>query len=53
MTSITSGDGPTNVMPASAHALAKEAFSDRNPYPGWMASAPVSAAARRILSMSR
>jgi hypothetical protein len=51
--SIASGGGPTNTRPAATHARAKPAFSDRNPYPGWIASAPISAAARRIFSWSR
>ena len=29
-----------NTMPAAAQARASRAFSDRNPYPGWTASAP-------------
>ena len=29
--SITSGDGPTNVTPASAHARANAGFSERKP----------------------
>ncbi|GAB4933208.1 hypothetical protein MAHJHV33_48470 [Mycobacterium avium subsp. hominissuis] len=32
--------GPTQVSPASATAVAKSAFSERNPYPGCIASAP-------------
>ncbi len=36
----TAGSGPTNVRPPAAHASANSAFSLRNPYPGWMRSAP-------------
>ena len=32
--SSASGDGPTKVIPASAHAPANSGFSERNPYPG-------------------
>ena len=32
---------PMKVIPAASQALAKSAFSDRKPYPGWTASAPV------------
>ena len=39
--SMASGGGPTQVSPASSTARAKAAFSDRKPYPGWTASAPV------------
>ena len=38
---MASGEGPTQVIPASMMERAKSASSDRNPYPGWMASAPV------------
>ena len=51
--SSTSGRGPTNVIPASAHARANCAFSDRNPYPGWTASTPTLFANPTILGMSR
>src|SRR5206468_8884994 len=40
MRSMEAGLGPINFMQASPQALAKAAFSERNPYPGWMASAP-------------
>ena len=42
-----------NVRPASSQAAAKDAFSARKPYPGWMASAPVSLAASRSASTLR
>ena len=41
------------MMLAFAHASANDAFSERNPYPGWMASAFVRRAAAMTLSMSR
>jgi len=39
---MTSGDGPINRIPASTHASAKSDRSDKNPYPGWIASTPFS-----------
>src|SRR5208283_5015981 len=51
--SIDSGVGPMNLRPASAQALAKRAFSERKPYPGWIASAPLRRATSRILSILR
>jgi len=45
--------GPTNVSPAASTADANAAFSDRNPYPGWIASAPATFAASRMRSMRR
>jgi len=50
---MTSGDGPTNVMPFSAHTRANSGFSDRKPYPGWTASHPVIWAAPMMLRMTR
>jgi len=50
---IASADGPMKVIPADAQASAKSSFSDRNPYPGWTASAPVCRQAARILSITR
>lgn len=41
-TSMVSGDGPTKAMPSSSQRRANVAFSDRKPYPGWIASAPMS-----------
>ena len=49
----TSGGGPTNVRPAVRQASAKRQFSDRNPYPGWTASAPASRAAPTTRSIER
>ena len=39
--SMTADGGPTKTSPASSTARANAARSDRNPYPGWIASAPV------------
>ena len=46
-------DGPIQVRPASMTAVAKPAFSERNPYPGWTASAPANRAASNSASISR
>src|ERR1051326_6057860 len=51
ISSIAEGGGPMNLIPASAHARANLAFSDKNPYPGCMASAPHLRATSRILVM--
>jgi hypothetical protein len=45
MRSIVSGRGPMKTSPQRAVMSAKSAFSARKPYPGWMASQPVSRAA--------
>jgi hypothetical protein len=45
--------GPTKISPAASTAAANSEFSARNPYPGWMASAPVAFAAARIASRLR
>lgn len=45
--------GPTKTIPASSQRRANSASSERNPYPGWMAPAPVSFAARSTRSASR
>ena len=42
---ITFDGGPTKVTPTDSHACAKSASSDRNPYPGCTAVAPVAASA--------
>jgi hypothetical protein len=47
------GEGPIHVRFASSTAWANSAFSERKPYPGWIASAPDFAAASRIFAMSR
>jgi len=49
MRRMASAGGPTKTRPAPAQAAANPAFSERKPYPGWMASAPV----RRAASSSR
>lgn len=51
--STASGGGPIQVSPASRTARANAAFSDRNPYPGWTASAPAARAASMIRSPRR
>ena len=43
--SWVAGDGPIHVSPASSTARAKAALSERKPYPGWTACAPVRLAA--------
>ena len=48
-----SGGGPTQTSPAASTASASSALSDRNPYPGCTASAPVSSAARTCSAGSR
>ena len=53
MASWLSGRGPMKVRPAVRQARLKSARSERNPYPGWMASAPVRVAASRIRSDTR
>jgi len=49
---MADGEGPTQAMPASATAWAKASFSDRKPYPGCTASAPVARAMARTASAS-
>lgn len=46
-TSMVEARGPSHARPAPSTAFTKSTFSDRKPYPGWMAVAPVSAAACR------
>jgi hypothetical protein len=53
MASMADAGGPTQVRPAPTTALAKSPDSDRNPYPGWTASAEDRAAAASIRSMRR
>ena len=50
---MDSGSGPMNFRPWSLHMLTKEAFSERKPYPGCMASAPCPMAAARMLGTLR
>ena len=42
-----------NVTPASSQAAANPAFSAKNPYPGWIASAPAPFAVSSSLSTLR
>src|SRR4051812_36201478 len=51
--SMASGVGPMNTRPAASTSRAKDAFSERNPYPGWIASAPQAFATSMILSPRR
>ena len=41
MAIIASFGGPINVIPFSFNLVANSAFSERKPYPGWTAWAPV------------
>jgi hypothetical protein len=41
MEMIASFGGPINLIPFSFNLVANSAFSDRKPYPGWTAWAPV------------
>ena len=47
---IVSDFGPMNVMLQDSHCSAKSAFSDKNPYPGCMASTSAISAALKIRS---
>ena len=47
----TSGGGPMKVSPCSLQTSEKSAFSERKPYPGWIACAPESSAADMIAGM--
>ena len=53
ITSMASGGGPTNVTPSAVIARAKSAFSEKNPYPGCTASAPLRRITSRIASVFR
>ncbi len=53
MARIAPDGGPMNAMPAWRQASANRQFSDKNPYPGWTASAPVRRAASRMASTLR
>ena len=48
---ISSGLGPINTILFCAHIFAKDAFSDKNPYPGCIASLFVISAAEIILGI--
>ena len=45
--------GPTKTMSASSQARTNRGFSDRKPYPGWMASASAFRAVDTMASTSR
>src|SRR5215831_18377460 len=47
--SIACAVGPMNLRPAPAQAWANRAFSERKPYPGWIAWAPLRRATSRIV----
>ncbi|MGZ5065325.1 MAG: hypothetical protein ACXWBW_07015 [Usitatibacter sp.] len=51
--SMASGVGPMNTRPAASTARAKSSFSERNPYPGWIACAPHAFATSTIVSPRR
>src|SRR5713101_3783456 len=51
--SMISGRGPIKVISDASQTLAKLAFSERNPYPGWMASTFVISAALITWGMFR
>ena len=50
---ITSAFGPIQMRSASTTSFANDAFSERNPYPGWTASHSDSRAAEMIAAPSR
>jgi hypothetical protein len=50
---IAPDGGPIKTNPSDSTMSTKDAFSDKNPYPGWMAVAPVFFAMDMILSMRR
>ncbi len=50
---ITFAGGPMNRKPLDSQRSAKSAFSDRKPYPGWIATASVTSAAAMIAGMFR
>ncbi len=53
MRASTPDGGPMKTILHSSHRAANFAFSERNPYPGWMAPAPVASAAEMIAVMFR
>jgi hypothetical protein len=53
MAVMAEGGGPTKAIPASRHSWANAAFSERNPYPGWIAVAPDRRATSMMSSWSR
>ena len=53
MVAISSELGPMKAISCSSTIRAKFAFSERKPYPGWIASASVTVAAERMAGMLR
>ncbi len=53
MARIVSAFGPMNTKPLFSTRSAKSAFSERKPYPGWMATESVTSAALMIAGMLR
>ena len=51
--SMISASGPMKPRPHSLHRAANLGFSESRPYPGWMASQPVSTAAETMALMLR
>ena len=47
------GSGPIKTKPLSCTRSAKSAFSERNPYPGWIATASVISAAAIMAGILR
>lgn len=47
---IALGGGPTKIIPDLVHSSANSTFSDKKPYPGWIAWAPHFLATSRIVS---
>lgn len=50
MVRMVSAEGPMNLISQDSQISTKRAFSERNPYPGWMASASVISAAAMMRS---
>src|ERR1700693_3724515 len=50
---MVSARGPTKMNPLFSTRSAKSAFSDKKPYPGWMATASVTSAALMMAGMFR
>lgn len=53
MSLMADAGGPINMIPSFEHSSANSTFSERNPYPGCIAWAPVLKAASRTLSCLR
>jgi hypothetical protein len=50
---IAAAPGPMKTMPAASQASGRSGFSERNPYPGWIASALLVLTAAMIRSIER